>query len=112
MHKLPEYPTGGQSDGYHTFAELYHHRTILFASLCNLCKEASWKSRQHNDPNDAMYNGMFIAGMTTPYGQATYHCENQYWDIFNVKELDRAPEFDGHTPEDALTRIYNYTSSK
>ena len=32
------------SDGSHTFGELYHHRAILFAVICNTYKENSWKS--------------------------------------------------------------------
>lgn len=29
------------SDGHHTFGELYHHRIILFCTLCNLFPENS-----------------------------------------------------------------------
>ena len=29
---------GKLSDGYHTFDELYHHRAILFATICNTHK--------------------------------------------------------------------------
>lgn len=56
-----------------------------------------------------MYDNMFIIGITTPDGNATYHYDiDPYWDMFRCKELDKAPEFDGHTPEVALERIYNY----
>jgi hypothetical protein len=49
---------------------------------------------------------MFIVGIETPEGQATYHYDlNPYWDMFKVKELDKAPTWDGHTPEDAINRI-------
>lgn len=37
------------SDGSHTFGELYHHRAILFAVICNTYKENSWKSWKHED---------------------------------------------------------------
>lgn len=97
---------GSVSDGYHTFDELYHHRAILFSVICNLHPELAWKSKQHDDPNSPMYSGMFICGIETPSGQATYHYDiDPYWDIFNVKELERAPKYDGHTPEDAINRI-------
>lgn len=97
---------GSISDGYHTFDELYHHRAILFSVICNLHPELAWKSKQHDDPNSPMYDGMFICGIETPEGQATYHYDiDPYWDIFNVKELERAPKFDGHTPEMAINRI-------
>lgn len=97
---------GSVSDGYHTFDELYHHRAILFSVICNLHPELAWKSKQHDDPNFPMYDGMFICGIETPMGQATYHYDiDPYWEIFNVKELERAPKYDGHTPEDAINRI-------
>lgn len=95
---------GKVSDGYHTFDELYHHRAILFAVICNNNPELAWKSKFH-DTGD-MYDGMFIVGIDTPKGQATYHYDIEtYWDIFNVKELDLAPKWDGHTPDDAIMRI-------
>lgn len=97
---------GDVSDGYHTFDELYHHRTMLFAALCNTYKTNAWKSKQHNDVKVPMYDGMFIAGIETPNGQATYHCEMKYWDMFNITELDRAPAFDGHTPAEAVDRLF------
>lgn len=97
--------TGETSDGYHTFNELYHHRTLLFALICNTYNFISWKSWQHGD--GTMYPGMFIVGIDTPGGQATYHCDAEYWDKFDIPELiPCAPEFDGHTPEEALNRIY------
>lgn len=92
------------SDGYHTFNELYHHRAILFSVICNLMPDKAWKSRLH-DTGD-MFDGMFIVGIETPNGQATYHYDiNPYWDMFKVKELERAPKWDGHTPTDAINRI-------
>jgi hypothetical protein len=53
-----------------------------------------------------MFDGMFIVGIGTPNGQATYHYDiNPYWDMFKVKELEKAPKWDGHTPTDAINRI-------
>lgn len=101
---------GSLSDGYHTFNELYHHRAMLFAALClTTFKNSAWKSLLHNDPKEPMYNGMFIVGVDTPFGQATYHYDiDPYWAIFKIKELDRAPKFDGHTPAEAIDRIFKY----
>ena len=97
---------GDISDGYHTFNELYHHRAVLFAVICNMYPDKAWKSKQHDDPNFPMYDGMFIVGIETPEGQATYHYDlDPYWDIFNVKEIERAPKYDGHTPDEAIRRI-------
>ena len=101
---------GSLSDGYHTFDELYNHRAMLFAALClTTFKNCAWKSLLHNDPKEPMYNGMFIVGIDTPFGQASYHYDiDPYWAIFKVKELDRAPKFDGHTPAEAIDRIFKY----
>ena len=53
-----------------------------------------------------MYDGMFIVGIETPDGQATYHYDIEpYWDMFECKELEYAPEWDGHTPAQAIARI-------
>ena len=53
-----------------------------------------------------MFDGMFIVGIETPDGQATYHYDlDPYWDMFDCRELERAPEWDGHTPADAIERI-------
>ena len=35
--------------------------------------------------------------------------EYPYWGMFRCKELDRAPEWDGHTPEQAIERIGKLT---
>lgn len=101
---------GSLSDGYHTFNELYHHRAMLFAALClTTFKNCAWKSLLHNDPKEPMYNGMFIVGIDTPFGQASYHYDiDPYWAIFKVKELDRAPKFDGHTPDEVIDCIFKY----
>ena len=57
-----------------------------------------------------MYSGMFIVGIETPKGQATYHYDiNLYWDMFAVKELEYAPKWDGHTPEQAIERVASLT---
>jgi len=94
------------SDGYHTFGELYHHRAILSSIVFNMFKAVAWKSKKHdNEEDDPMYDNMFIVGIQTPEGQATYHYHLDYWDLFDVVELDRAPKWDGHTPEEAIRRI-------
>ena len=101
--KIPD-NIGEFSDGYHTFNELYHHRAVLFSVICNMFTEKAWKSKLH-DTGD-MYDGMFIVGIDTEQGQATYHYDIEpYWDMFKVKELEKAPKWDGHTPADAIERI-------
>lgn len=95
---------GDTSDGYHTFNELYHHRAVLFSVIVKAFSDKAWKSLRHHD--GTMYDGMFIVGIDTPDGQATYHYDiDPYWDMFECRELERAPEWDGHTPAQAIERI-------
>lgn len=102
--EVPKTGIGDLSDGYHTFNELYHHRAVLFAAMCNTYPHLAWKSKKH-DTGD-MFEWMFIVGIETPEGQATYHYDvDPYWDMFHVKELNRAPVWDGHTPDEAIRRI-------
>ena len=102
---------GETSDGYHTFNELYHHRAVLFSVIVRDHHELAWKSKMHHD--GTMYDGMFIVGIETPQGQATYHYDiDPYWEMFDCKELERAPEWDGHTPDQAIERIATLTSRR
>ena len=91
----------GISDKWHTFDELYYHRMILFLSLQLAHSDKSWKSKQHHD--GTMFEGSFIVGIDTPDGQYSYHYDLEFWDMFNkIKELDKAPEYDGHKPSDVI----------
>ena len=95
---------GETSDGYHTFNELYYHRTALFACLVALQpKQMAFKSWKHSD--GSMFEGMFIAGIHTSKGWCTYHCESEWWPLFDCDEREFAPEWDGHTPSDAIHRL-------
>lgn len=100
----PQPIVGNTSDGYHTFNELYHHRAVLFSVIVAKFADRAWKSKLHAD--GTMYEGMFIVGIETPDGHATYHYDVEpYWAMFRCKEVDRAPEWDGHTPDQAIERI-------
>ena len=97
--------TSDISDNCHTFGELYDHRAKLFSIICNqdfICEDA-WKSKKHDD--GTMFEGYFIVGINTQKGQATYHYEMKYWDLFHIKELDKAPKWDGHTANEAIERL-------
>jgi len=109
------------SDGYHTFKELYEHRITLFILLCKTfsdivyydcsiperMKPAVWRSKLHSD--ETSWEGWFIMGINKEDGeQITYHLPESKWDdTYFAKTLDKAPEFDGHTPEDVLERLKN-----
>lgn len=108
MEELKLAIDGNTSDGYHTFNELYFHRCVLFSVICNQNRELAWKSKQHD--NGTMFDGMFIVGIETPLGQCTYHYDIEHWDLFAVKELEFAPKWDGHTPDDVLKRLSAWNS--
>jgi hypothetical protein len=107
------------NDGYHTFSELYNHRHALFIALCKIydnyltpfnTRVKCWKSKLHHD--GTMFHEFFILGMsviqfTGKVEYITYHLPIALWDRINVIELDRAPEWDGHTSEDVIKRLYS-----
>ena len=95
---------GELSDGYHTFDGLYAQRRVLFATLCNLFKNSSWKSKRHSDGELCFGGGWFIVGIDTPEGSFTYHYQIEYWKMFDCPVLEVGKEWDGHTEED-VTRL-------
>lgn len=101
--------SGDTSDGYHTYDELYYHRMMLFAVICNTYKDRAWKSKKHAD--GTMYDDYFIAGITTNEGDYTYHYHLDNWEFFDVPEVPNSPEWDGHKPED-ITRLLTLVGSK
>lgn len=107
------FDTNKISDGYHTFGELYEHRIALFIALGNAIVIANadlkdklvWKSTTHSDGSS--FVGWFIAGIgTEPGTQISYHLPIDKWESMHVwKELEKAPEWDGHTSADVLDRL-------
>ena len=93
------------SDGYHTFEELYEHRNLLWANILKLNKEKSFKT-WFNDKGEK-YDGWFIAGMETDYGQITYHLPDNLWGILDIKVLNRNSNYDGHRSADCACRLLN-----
>lgn len=100
--KDQEFSTKGISDKWHTFGDLYYHRMILTYMVLKNYPNLSWKSKQHHD--GTMFDDSFIVGINTPEGQYSYHYDLEHWDLFDIKELDKAPAYDGHKPED-ITRL-------
>jgi hypothetical protein len=99
------------SDGYHTFGELYAHRSALLVLVMKAHPEMSWYATLHAD-DSPMPDGYFIAGMDPPTGQITYHLRMDPWidylRVTRVRELLRAPAWDGHTSTDALSRLMRW----
>lgn len=100
----PNESVGELSDTYHSFDDLYKHRTLLSALLF-LNFPYSWKSKIHED--GTMYDGMFVTGFPTPTGMVSYHYDLEYWDLFKIPEIPHAPHFDGYTDNDVLIRLTN-----
>ena len=96
---------GEASDGFHTFNDLYEHRHALFALLCVVGRHElrPWKSKLHSD--GTMFDGWFIAGMSFGEEQITYHLPARVWGDIDAQVLERAPEWDGHTPHDVVRRL-------
>ncbi len=93
------------SDGFHTFGELYEHRITIFIALCRKMKRVAWKTKLHDDGVE--WQGWFILGLFTKAGkQISYHLPISKWDLLDdIKTLERAPKWDGHTSEDVLKRL-------
>lgn len=115
---------GSVSDGYHTFEELYEHRSELWITICRLIrdvgflgetlaeinnriytKEVVWRSRKHSDGES--YKGWFLLGIGINEGeQITYHLPDKYWGRCSFAiTREEAPEFDGHTSADVIERL-------
>lgn len=97
---------GNTSDGYHTFNELYDHRIALFCALMRSHKDISWWSEYHND--GTLIEGWIIAGMHLPTGDITYHIPSTTHIHVEIKHLDKAPAWDGHTPSDVVDRLNRF----
>lgn len=106
------------SDGYHTFSELYKHRSILFAVLLQQLSDTwnservlePWWSEKHQD--GTMYDDMFVAGITDKNGNyvMSYHFEKEFKELFensNIPKLERAPFYPGTNPEEELEALKN-----
>lgn len=109
--KIPETGIDDVSDGYHTFRQLYYQRMMLFATIVKQNKEKAWKSLRHEDGELCFGGGWFIVGIDTPEGSYTYHYENNFYSMFDCKELERARHWDGHTEND-VTRLLSLPSAQ
>jgi hypothetical protein len=99
--------SGEISDGYHTFDELYTHRTVLFLALMSQMKDSAWWSYYHHD--GTYYDDYIIVGINlTKQKTITYHISTKWIRrLINMKiqQLSSAPEWDGHTSRDVLIRL-------
>jgi hypothetical protein len=110
---VPKPITGETSDGYHTFNELYHYRMLYHAAFVNALVDDTYsptvKSWKHSDGEPCFGGGgWFIVVTTLPTGQISNHYEEQYWDLFQVPEVEIPPEYDGHSPAEAADRLQRF----
>lgn len=104
-----EQDMGEVSDGYHTFNELYYYRMLYNAAFFNsLPKDWVHKSKRHHTGEECFGGGWFIVMANLPTGQVSNHYELKDWDLFKVPEKEIADEWDGHTPQEAARRLYEY----
>lgn len=108
---------GNVKDEYHSFRELYDYRKAYNACLFNAwAKDPAssmdiHKSYKHSDGEDCFGGGWFVVQANTPYGQISNHYKNIDWDLFQVPIKEKANEWDGHSPADALERLLKCASS-
>ena len=104
--------SGKISDGYHTFNELYRYRMLynaaFFNSISNMSDLKVIKSKKDSTGQSCFGGGWFVVMATLPTGQISNHYEMKYWDLFNVDEVDKAYQWDGHTPQEAANRLEEY----
>lgn len=99
---------GYRSDGYHTFNELYEYRMLYNAHAALGWLAVGYpvvKSWRHSDGELCFGGGWFVVSAQLPSGQVTNHYKADEWELFAVPEVERAPEWDGHTPADAAVRL-------
>jgi len=108
---IPVEDTSLVSDVFHSFGELYEHRITLFITLCrigySIGRATIWRSKKHSDGELAFGGTWFVLGIGKEKGkQITYHLPIEKWDETDFAEtLEKAPEWDGHTPQDVLDRL-------
>ena len=102
---------GELSDGTHTFDELYQYRMLYNAAFFNLLPKRKYKvhkSKRHHTGEECFGGGWFIVMAQLPTGQISNHYELKYWDLFDIPEYEVSMPWDGHTPQDAATRLLQY----
>lgn len=108
--KIPMQNVEEVSDGYHTFKELYEFRKMfnlaLFTEWAYQEKCDVHKSKRHSDGEKCFGGGWFIVVAETPAGQISNHYKLEDWDLFQIPEKEKANEFDGHTSQDVLDRLF------
>lgn len=105
---------GKVSDGFHTFDELYEFRMLYNAHYFNALAflyaeygvgERPVKSKCHSDGELCFGGGWFVVVVQLRTGQISNHYDLKDWDLFQIDEVEKAPEWDGHTAADVAERL-------
>lgn len=99
IHNLQTGNTNDVSDGYHTFGELYQHRTMLWILIVKYHVNSGGRAYKFHH-----YDGWFVLGIETADGQISYHVPESQWGLCDFV-TERTVEFDGHTSDDVLHRL-------
>lgn len=89
---------GAISDGNYSFDEYKNMISAIFVELCIKHFDHAWKKRTPSEET-------FIAGINTPEGVVTRTVSMEYWNDFDVAELEELPKYDNPTIEEIKTRI-------
>lgn len=105
-------PEDKVSDGYHSFEELYKYRMLYNAAFFNSIKDKYnvYKSRKHSDGELCFGGGWFIVIAELPTGQISNHYNMEDWLLFKIPVKEKADPWDGHTPEEAASRLTLFLS--
>lgn len=104
------------SDGYHTFAELYDHRNLLWINLClRLPRKSTFWLADHYPGWDLLVHVDYSQQtQEQPYlhGQMSYHVESKYRHLYESKLTQvESYSWDGHTSADVLKRLYDLANN-
>ena len=82
----------------------YYWQDLVFLLCCcgsSLCRCGSSLCR---------CGSSFIVKAETPHGQISNHYELKDWDLFKCEEREICSKYDGHSPKDAMDRMYKMLS--
>lgn len=93
---------------------LYAHRNALFTLVVKIVVNDGdgwnvYKSRRHADGSNVEI-GWFVVSMELGNTGKTisYHLPLKYWFCMKAIEVEKIPEFDGHTSTDVIARIESF----
>jgi hypothetical protein len=98
------------ADRHYYVGELKLFRLELSKMVMHTFYPLAFKTKRHFD--GTMFNGDFLVGIYTPRGPVVFHFKMEYFDEFEVPEIECGPNFneDKYTPIEALERLKSLPS--